>query len=168
MKATVLELRASDNIRKAISVIENGHVQFAFVVDDNQKLIGTITDGDIRRALIRGDSLNTSVDKMMCTEFRSLPSNATESEAISMMRREVLHQVPALDEQGRVVRLFLLEELIKSEARANPVVIMAGGKGKRLFPLTQGAEADVACRGANARNYFTATCRCGLKLFIYR
>ena len=53
---------------------------------------------------------------MMCTEFRSLPSNATESEAISMMRREVLHQVPALDEQGRVVRLFLLEELIKSEA----------------------------------------------------
>ena len=54
MKATELELRASDNIRKAISVIENGHVQFAFVVDDNQKLIGTITDGDIRRALIRG------------------------------------------------------------------------------------------------------------------
>ena len=73
MKATELELRASDNIRKAISVIENGHVQFAFVVDDNQKLIGTITDDDIRRALIRGDSLNTSVDKMMCTEFRSLP-----------------------------------------------------------------------------------------------
>ena len=54
MKATELELRASDNIRKAISVIENGHVQFAFVVDDNQKLIGTITDGDIRRALIQG------------------------------------------------------------------------------------------------------------------
>ena len=64
-----------------------------------------------------------------------------------MMRREVLHQVPALDEQGRVVRLFLLEELIKSEARANPVVIMAGGKGKRLFPLTQGCRSRCCVGG---------------------
>ena len=137
MKATQLELRPGDSIRKAISVIENGHVQFAFVIDDNQRLIGTITDGDIRRSLLRGDSLDTPVHKMMCIEFRSLPSNATEKEAISLMRREVLHQVPALDEQGRVVKLFLLEELIKSKARANPVVIMAGGEGRRLFPLTQ-------------------------------
>lgn len=137
MEATQLELRPGDSIRKAISVIENGHVQFAFVIDDNQRLIGTITDGDIRRSLLRGDSLDTPVHKMMCTEFRSLPSNATEDEAISLMRREVLHQIPALDEQGRVVRLFLLEELMKPKVRSNPVVIMAGGEGKRLFPLTQ-------------------------------
>ena len=137
MKKFQLELRPSDSIGKAISVIENGHVQFAFVVDKNQKLIGTITDGDVRRALLRGETLDTTVDKMMCTEFRSLPSNATEDQAISLMRREVLHQVPSLDEQGRVVRLFLLEELIKSKGRDNPVVIMAGGEGKRLFPLTK-------------------------------
>lgn len=137
MKTNQLKLKPSDSIRKAISVIENGHVQFAFVVDDNQKMIGAITDGDVRRALLRGEALDTPVDRVMCTEFRSLPSNATEDEAISLMRREVLHQVPALDEQGCVVQLFLLEELIKSEKRTNPVVIMAGGEGKRLSPLTQ-------------------------------
>ena len=87
------------------------------MVDKNQKLIGTITDGDVRRALLRGETLDTTVDKMMCTEFRSLPSNATEDQAIAM-RHEVLHQVPSLDEQGRVVRLFLLEELIKSRGEA--------------------------------------------------
>ena len=137
MEIFKLQLRPTDTIGKAISVIENGHVQFAFVVDDNQKMIGTITDGDVRRALLRGEGLDTHVCKMMCTKFRSLPLNATKDEAISLMRREVLHQVPVLDEQGRVVRLFLLEELMKSKVRTNPVVIMAGGEGKRLFPLTQ-------------------------------
>ncbi len=138
MEIDKLQLRTTDDIRKAISVIESGHVQFAFVVDDNQKLIGTITDGDVRRALLRGDGLDTPVYRMMCKKFRSLSSDATTEEAISLMRREVLHQVPVLDDQGRIVHLFLLEELIKTKVRTNPVVIMAGGKGKRLFPLTQG------------------------------
>ena len=101
MEINKLQLQKNDVIRKAISVIESGHMQFAFVVDENQKLIGTITDGDVRRALLRGDGLDTPVYRIMCTTFRSLSSNATREEAISLMRREVLHQVPALDEQGQ-------------------------------------------------------------------
>ena len=140
-----LQLSPSDLMTKAISVIENGHVQFAFVVDDKQRLIGTVTDGDIRRALLRGSSLDTPVGSIMFKDFRSLHSNATETEAISLMRREVIHQVPALDERGRVVRLFLLEELIKPEVRTNPVVIMAGGEGKRLRPLTLDCPKPMLC-----------------------
>ena len=137
MNFAQLELRQSDNIKVAISIIDSGHAQVALVVDDKRKLIGTITDGDIRRGLLTGDTFDTPVASIMCTEFRSLHSDATEDEAISLMRREVLHQVPALDNQGRVIRLFLLKELIKPKAIANPVVIMAGGEGKRLGPLTQ-------------------------------
>jgi dTDP-glucose pyrophosphorylase len=132
-----LQLTTSASLSDAIKVIEVGHVQIAFVVDENKRLIGTITDGDIRRALLRGESLDTPVEKIMFQNFHVLPASATEENALELMRRETLHQIPALDEHGCVVRLFLLEELIKPKRRANPVVIMAGGEGKRLRPLTQ-------------------------------
>jgi CBS-domain-containing membrane protein len=132
-----LLLTTSASLSDAIKVIDVGHVQIAFVVDENKRLIGSVTDGDIRRALLRGESLDTAVEKIMFRNFRALPTSATEEEALALMRREMLHQIPALDEQGRVVRLFLLEELIKPKKRTNPVVIMAGGEGKRLRPLTQ-------------------------------
>jgi dTDP-glucose pyrophosphorylase len=132
-----LQIKALVSLSDAIKVIDVGYAQIAFVVDENKRLIGTITDGDIRRALLRGESLDTPVEKIMFRNFRALPSGATEQEALALMRRETLHQIPALDEQGRVVRLFLLEELIKPKKRSNPVVIMAGGEGKRLRPLTE-------------------------------
>ena len=132
-----LQLTASARLSDAIKVINTGRVQIAFVVDENKRLIGTVTDGDIRRALLRGESFDLSVANIMFRNFRSLPSSATENEALALMRRETLHQIPALDEQGRVIHLFLLEELIKPMKHPNPVVIMAGGEGKRLRPLTQ-------------------------------
>jgi len=132
-----LELLRSDLITRAIEVIEAGAVQFCFVVDDEKKLVGTITDGDIRRGLLRGESLDAPVERIMSRDFHSLSSSASEQEALALMLRKSLHQIPGLDERGCVVRLFLLEELIKQEKRANFVVIMAGGEGKRLRPLTQ-------------------------------
>jgi len=132
-----LQLTKSASLSDAIKVIDEGHVQIALVIDENQRLIGTITDGDIRRALIRGESLDSPVEIIMFCNFRALPIDTTKEEALALMRRETLHQIPELDEQGRVVRLFLLEELIKLKKRPNPVVIMAGGEGKRLRPLTQ-------------------------------
>lgn len=133
----LVQLTTSADVSEAISVIEIGHIQIALVIDDDRRLIGTITDGDVRRALLRGESLDTPVEKIMFRNFRVLSANATEEEALALMRRETLHQIPALDEQGRVVRLFLLEELIKPKKRPNPVIIIAGGEGKRLRPLTQ-------------------------------
>ncbi len=124
-------------MEEVVEVIDRGAAQITLVIDAERRLLGTVTDGDIRRALLRGMQLNTPVDRIMHRDFRVLPASATEKEALALMRRETLHQIPALDEQGRVVRLFLLEELIKPKARCNPVVIMAGGKGQRLRPLTE-------------------------------
>jgi len=125
------------SLREVIEIIDRGAAQIALVVDAEKKLLGVITDGDIRRAMLRSESLMSLAKNIMFRDFRSLPSAATEEEALAFMRRETLHQIPALDEQGRIVRLFLLEELIKPQKRGNPVVIMAGGEGKRLRPLTQ-------------------------------
>lgn len=133
----LIQISPTDLLKDAISVIEGGHVQFALVVDNNEKLIGTITDGDVRRALLRGDTLDTQVASVMCTNFKWLNSNATEEQAMSVMRREVIQHIPALDEEGRVNGLFWLEDVLKRKARPNSVVIMAGGKGQRLGALTK-------------------------------
>lgn len=130
-------VRAEASLREVITIIDRGSAQIALVTDAEMKLLGVITDGDIRRAMLRNESLLSLAENIMSRDFRALPNSATEGEALAFMRHETLHQIPVLDEQGRVVRLFLLEELIKPKKLGNPVVIMAGGEGKRLRPLTQ-------------------------------
>ena len=122
-------------IREVVALIDRGAAQIALVTD-SKRLIGIVTDGDVRRGLLRGESLEAPVTNIMRRDFRSLSANATASEALALMQRETLHQIPALDQTGNVVHLFLLEDLIKPQRLPNSVVIMAGGEGKRLRPLT--------------------------------
>ena len=131
-----LSLHPQALLREVIAVIDRGSAQIALVTEQDH-LIGIVTDGDVRRGLLRGESLDAPVTKIMRRDFRSLPANATPAEALALMQRETLHQIPALDETGKVVHLFLLEDLIKPHKLPNSVVIMAGGEGKRLRPLTQ-------------------------------
>lgn len=130
-------VRPKASLQEVIQTIDQGAAQIALVANAENKLLGVITDGDIRRAILRNESLKSLAENIMCRDFRSLPSTATAEEALAFMRNETLHQIPGIDEQGRVIRLFLLEELINPKKRPNPVVIMAGGEGKRLRPLTQ-------------------------------
>lgn len=122
-------------LRKAVEIIDRGAAQIALITDSDS-LIGIVTDGDVRRGLLLGESLDAPVTNIMRRDFRSLPANATAAEALALMQRETLHQIPVLDEAGKVVHLFLLEDLIKPQKLPNSVVIMAGGEGKRLRPLT--------------------------------
>lgn len=126
---------AHATLREVIAVIDRGAAQIALVTDQD-RLVGIVTDGDVRRGLLRGESLDAPVTNIMRRDFRSLPANAPAAEALALMQRETLHQIPALDENGKVVHLFLLEDLIRPQKLPNSVVIMAGGEGKRLRPLT--------------------------------
>ncbi|MDC1208357.1 nucleotidyltransferase family protein [Litorivicinus sp.] len=123
------------SMREVVEIIDRGAVQIALVMEMN-RLVGIVTDGDVRRGLLRGESLDAPAANIMCRDFRSLPAKTTSAEALALMQRERLHQIPVVDESGRVVHLFLLEDLIKSKKRPNSVVIMAGGEGRRLRPLT--------------------------------
>jgi dTDP-glucose pyrophosphorylase len=118
-------------------IIDSGAAQIALVVDEQQRLLGTLTDGDIRRGLLNGASLKTPVDQLMSRQFRTVRSSENHAGVLEMMRREVLRQIPVLDEEGRVVQLLLLHELMSPRQLSNAVVIMAGGKGTRLRPHTE-------------------------------
>lgn len=121
----------------ALRIINFGSAQIALVVDLRLRLLGTLTDGDIRRGLLNGETLESPVELLMNRSFRFVCTGLDQAVVLEMMRREVLHQIPVLDEQGRVVELLLLQDLLKPSKLPNAAVIMAGGKGTRLRSHTE-------------------------------
>lgn len=124
-------------ILQALSALnEIGHsAQTLFVVDDNEKMVGTLTDGDIRRNLIAGHSLNDEVGKVMHRNFQSLRKNEFDVEKLRVLREKGIFFIPVLDEAGHIVKvcnLMKYKNILPIDA-----VLMAGGKGERLRPLTE-------------------------------
>jgi len=124
------------SIRAVIQSIDQSGLQIALVVNEQQRLLGTVTDGDIRRAILKGFSLEDSASQIMNSQPITVTSTASHSEILGMMRRSVLRQIPVIDRFGVVVDLSLLDTLLETTRRHNWVVLMAGGLGSRLAPLT--------------------------------
>lgn len=107
-----------------------------FVVDDNGVMVGSLTDGDIRRALIKGTTINDDVKSAMNEDFNCLFKGVDNSVAQLHIQRELkMKLVPVLDENGRIIEIINLERFITK--LPIDVVMMAGGKGERLRPLTE-------------------------------
>lgn len=125
------------SLRDALVAIDGAGAQIALVVDAKRRLLGTLSDGDIRRALIRGIELRAPVTQAM----RNTPVTASASDSkdavLTLMRRIGLHQVPLLDDQRRVVGLQRVDDFFVTTPRDNWVVVMAGGLGTRLKELTE-------------------------------
>lgn len=123
-------------ILEAMKIIDESALQIALVVDWDNKLLGAITDGDIRRGIIRGMALNGTVETIMNTGPIVCGQDKDREEILALMKVESIHHIPIVDGSGRVVGLEVLNEVIRSEEQDNTVVLMAGGLGSRLRPLT--------------------------------
>ncbi|HEC20842.1 MAG TPA: CBS domain-containing protein, partial [Gammaproteobacteria bacterium] len=124
------------SMKDVLTAISDGNMQIALVVDDGCHLSGTVTDGDIRRALLRGDGLDTRASAFMNANPITGLLNEDESLWQRTMQRHALRHLPLLDANGCVVGLARFEQ--PTEPRhENPVILMAGGLGTRLRPLTQ-------------------------------
>ena len=131
-------------IRDAMEFINRNTQGIALVVDNERCLIGTVTDGDIRRAILSGTDLTLPVTTLL--EQRaptSHPSPLTvlvgtpEQEVVSLMNDYHLRHIPVVNEDGQVVDVVLLSEVIKDYELPLTAVVMAGGFGSRLRPLTE-------------------------------
>ena len=131
-----LLLAPNSTALEALKIIDRGAAQIALVVNDQQYLLGTLTDGDIRRALLNGETLDSPVEHLMNRHFRSLGSSEDLDAALLLMHQKSLRHIPVIDAHGRVEQLLLLQEFLASPELPNAVVIMAGGKGTRLRPNT--------------------------------
>ena len=128
---------SSTSLRQTIEAITNGNLQIALVVDSENKLLGTVTDGDIRKAILAGKDLSISAADAMRKEPITSNAKTPKPAILKLMREKRIHQMPLLDEHGRVVDVLTVDDLIGAHQKPNAVVIMAGGLGTRLYPLTQ-------------------------------
>jgi dTDP-glucose pyrophosphorylase len=122
---------------KAMQAIDASGAEIALVVDAEARLVGILTDGDIRRALLKGASLESPLAPHMQRSYTAVGPEAGRMEVLELMQARTIAQVPVVDARGRLLGLHLLHHLIGCAERPNWAVIMAGGKGTRLQPITE-------------------------------
>jgi len=127
----------SDTIRAAMIAVDMGSSRIALAVDVDGRLVGVVTDGDLRRALLRGAELDDPLAPALTRGFLALSEQDGRAAALELMRARRIDAVPVVDRLGRPVGLHLLQEFLAPISRPNWAVIMAGGQGRRLRPLTE-------------------------------
>ena len=132
-----IKLSKNASIEEALKVIGDGAMQIALIVDKSDKLIGTLTDGDIRRGLLKGLDLKSSIKSII---FKT-PTIAKESDTKEMILKlaisKKLNQIPIIDESGKVIGIQEISQLVKPSEKKNKVILMVGGLGERLGSLTK-------------------------------
>lgn len=123
-------------LREGLEVIERGACEIALVVDDAGALMGTLSDGDVRRALLRGARLGERLKPHLNPEPLVVRAGESRAAVIDLMQAHRVAQVPIVDEDHRLLGLHLLSGLLGRVARPNLAVVMAGGRGTRLGPMT--------------------------------
>jgi dTDP-glucose pyrophosphorylase len=129
-------LPIGSSLRDAMAVLDQTSMQIVLVVQPGDQLVGTVTDGDIRRGLLRDLNQNAPVEEVMNRAPMTAPQGMSRLELIELLRRNDLRHVPIVDASGRVVGLEADSELYEGVEKENWVVLMAGGLGQRLRPLT--------------------------------
>jgi dTDP-glucose pyrophosphorylase len=119
----------------ALRRIDKGNLQLA-VVERDGRIVGTVTDGDVRRALLDGVSLDTPVERVMNRTPVTARAGISNAAALTLMRRRSIHQLPIVDDDGKVIEVRLIDDIAAASQSEHWVVLMAGGLGSRLKPLT--------------------------------
>lgn len=130
-------LQDGATMQQAIRNLDESGLQIALVVTSDGLLLGTITDGDIRRGLLRGLDLTSSAHEIIHREPLVVPPQLDRDTVLQLMRTNQIHQLPVVDADRRVVGLHVWNGLMVAAQRHNLMVIMAGGQGTRLLPQTQ-------------------------------
>jgi len=130
-------LPIGSSIRQAIQVLDESALKIVLVTNDTGVLVGTISDGDIRRGLLKGLDLGSSIDSIVHYDAIIVPSGLSNEVILKLMIANEIQQIPIVDENFQVVGLHLWDQISSPSARANIMIIMAGGKGTRLHPQTE-------------------------------
>lgn len=130
-------LPADSTVQQAIRNLDESGLQIAMVVENGDTLVGTITDGDIRRGLLRGLDLSSPIEAIVHRDAFVVPPQMGRDVVLALMSANVLHCMPVVDDRRRVIGLHVFNELLAPPERENRMVIMAGGRGTRLRPHTE-------------------------------
>lgn len=123
-------------ILETIQVIDRSAMQIALVVGEHNRLLGTVTDGDIRRGILKNISLNGPIHQVMNCDPFVASSIESPRDIQSRMKSRGLKHIPVVDDRYSVVDLYMHDQFVSAETKENWVILMAGGLGTRLKPLT--------------------------------
>ena len=124
-------------LQQAISKLDKTAFQIAIIVTSDRILAGTLTDGDIRRGLLRGMDMDRPIEPIINREPLVVPPELSRDAVLQLMQANKIHQLPIVDDSRHVIGLHLLDTLMGSCQLQNLMVIMAGGQGTRLRPHTK-------------------------------
>jgi len=125
-------------LREALQLLEDQRIKIIFVVKKNGKLMGACSDGDIRRTLLKGGDLDTTLVSKSMNPDPVMGRVGEKREALmAMMRRHGVSQLPVVDDEGFAKSILLLNDPRRRHMDTVPVILMVGGLGKRLRPLTE-------------------------------
>jgi len=130
-------LPSSTVLKQAIRCLDDSAMRIVLIVDFECRLIGTVSDGDIRRGLLRGLNLESPVSKILQKNPLVVTPGIERALVLQLMTANKIQQIPVVDEKRHVVGLHLWDDVTLNPARKNLMVIMAGGLGRRLRPLTE-------------------------------
>ena len=123
-------------IKDVINNLNNSGLKIVLVVK-NSKLVGTIVDGDIRRGLLNGIGIDDKITEIVHNNPIVVTSEAEKNKVIMLMKENELQHIPIVDKLGSPIGLYVLDEISNKTNRDNNFVIMAGGLGKRMLPITK-------------------------------
>ena len=130
-------LPANATIHQVISNLDQVAIKIVLVVNESGELKGTVSDGDVRRGLLKGLDLNSPITSIIHRNALVVPPEMKREVVIQLMAANKIHQIPIVNEQRHVVGLHLWDEMTSQQTRSNLMVIMAGGMGTRLRPHTE-------------------------------
>jgi dTDP-glucose pyrophosphorylase len=137
MVLTDILVPPQSSIRETLRRINEARTQMVMVADPDRRLLGTVSDGDIRRGLLAGLSLEDAVEKCMHPTPTVASPGLSRSQLLELCRKYGFHHIPIVDAERRVLDLKTLDELLVPPERDNAVVLMVGGRGERLGELTR-------------------------------
>jgi len=137
-KVKDLLVEPAESIESAMSILDETGQGIVLVTNEEKELLGTVTDGDIRRGLLSGKNLGDEISSVMNEDPIVANKNMSEEAIVELMRANTVQQIPLLDERKRVDGIVLLRDLVEEETHRlkNPAVVLAGGLGTRLRPMT--------------------------------
>jgi dTDP-glucose pyrophosphorylase/predicted transcriptional regulator len=124
-------------LEDAIKNLDKTSIQIILVTTQGGDFIGTITDGDIRRGLLRGMDLNSPIEPIVNKEPFVVPPDMHRDTVIQLFQANKIYQIPVVDENKKIVGLHTRDDLYTPGKKENTMIIMAGGKGARLLPHTE-------------------------------
>jgi len=132
-----IKIFETSTLNNALKKMSDGAIKIVLVINREDKLLGTLSDGDIRRGLLNGMDLNSTIESIFFKKPATAKISDSKEEILKLAISRGIDQIPIIDENGKVQSIYLLHEFLKPKKKKNKVVLMAGGMGTRLMPLTE-------------------------------